>query len=241
MRSRHVRRARPLRPPPRDAVRDGRAAAGGRRGRDGLRQRARPARDGLQPGRDRLRRLAERGGRGEDLQGARPGREVRLPGDRDQRLGRRADPGGRRVARRLRGDLLAQRPALGRRPAALAGDGAVRRRRRLLARDDRLRAHGRGLVVHVHHRPRRGEDGHRRGGHARGARRGGRPRGQVGRRAPDGGGRRDGARGGAVPAQLPAAVEPAGDARTTIPPTRSTARRPSSTSWCRTSRRSRTT
>ena len=90
--------------------------------------------------------------------------EVRLPGDRDQRLGRRADPGGRRLARRLRGDLLAQRAGLRRRAAALARDGAVRRRRRLLARDHRLRAHGRGLVVHVHHRPRRREDGDRRGG-----------------------------------------------------------------------------
>ena len=46
--------------------------------------------------------------------------EVRLPGDRDQRLGRRADPGGRRLARRVRGDLLAERAVLGRRPAALA-------------------------------------------------------------------------------------------------------------------------
>ena len=44
--------------------------------------------------------------------------------------------------------------------------GPMRRRRRLLARDDRLRAHGRGDVVHVHHRPRRREDGDRRGGHA---------------------------------------------------------------------------
>ena len=49
----------------------------------------------------------------------------------------------------------------GRRAADLARDGAVRGRRGLLARDHRLRLHGRGLVVHVHHRPRRGEDGHR--------------------------------------------------------------------------------
>ena len=61
----------------------------------------------------------------------------------------------------LRGDLLAERADVGRRAADLARDGAVRRRRRLLARDHRLRLHGRGLVVHVHHRPRRGEDGHR--------------------------------------------------------------------------------
>ena len=72
---------------------------------------------------------------------------------------------------------------LGRRPADLAGHGPVRRRRRLLARDHRLRVHGRGLVVHVHHRARRREDGHRRGGDVRGARRRGDARGEVGRRA----------------------------------------------------------
>ena len=70
--------------------------------------------------------------------------EVRLPADRDQRLRRRADPGGRRLARRLRRDLLAQRPGLGRDPADQPDHGPVRRRRRLLARDDRLRLHGRG-------------------------------------------------------------------------------------------------
>ena len=124
-----------------------------------------------------------RGVRGEGLQGHGPGREVRLPGHRDQRLGRRADPGGRRLARRLRGDLLAQRAGVGRRPADLARDGAVRGRRRLLARDHRLRADGRGDVVHVHHRPRRREDGHGRGRQLRGARRRGDARDEVRRRA----------------------------------------------------------
>ena len=46
--------------------------------------------------------------------------KLRLPGDRHQRLRRRADPGGRRLARRLRGDLLAQRAGVGRRPADLS-------------------------------------------------------------------------------------------------------------------------
>ena len=105
------------------------------------------------------------------------------PGDRDQRLGRRADPGGRRLARRLRGDLLAERAGLRRRAADLARHGAVRRRRRLLARDHRLRAHGRGDLVHVHHRPRRREDRHGRGGQLRGARRRGDACDEVGRRA----------------------------------------------------------
>ena len=125
----------------------------------------------LLPGLHRLRRLALRGLRREDLQGDGPGRQVRLPGDRDQRLGRGADPGGRRLARRLRGDLLAERPGLGRRAAALARARPVRRRRRLLARDHRLRPDGRGQLVHVHHRPRRREDGDGRGGLVRGARR----------------------------------------------------------------------
>ena len=61
----------------------------------------------------------------------------------------------------LRRDLLAQRAGLGRDPADLADPRAVRRRCRVLARDHGLRADGRGNVVHVHHRPRRREDGHR--------------------------------------------------------------------------------
>ena len=62
--------------------------------------------------------------------------------------------------------------------------GPVRRRRRLLAGDHRLRADGRGHVVHVHHRPRRREDRHRRGRDAGGARRRGGARVALRRRAP---------------------------------------------------------
>ena len=62
---------------------------------------------------------------------------------------------------------------------------AVRRRRGLLTGDDRLRPDGRRVVVHVHHRPRRGEDGDRRGGDVRRARRRARARDEVRRRAPD--------------------------------------------------------
>ena len=86
--------------------------------------------------------------------------------------------------------------------------GPVRRRRRLLARHDRLRLHGRGDVVHVHHRPRRGEDRHRRGGDVRGARRRGDPRGQVGRRALRLGRRGVVPRGRALPDLVPAAEQP---------------------------------
>ena len=110
-----VRRARPLRPPPRVELRDDGSPPVRRRGRHRLRHDLRPQGLRLLPGLHRLRRLVERGLRREDLQGHGPGRQVRLPGDRDQRLRRRADPGRRRLARRLRGDLLAQRPGVGRR------------------------------------------------------------------------------------------------------------------------------
>ena len=107
----------------------------------------------------------------------------------------------------LRGDLLAQRPGVGRRAADLARHGAVRRRRRLLARDDRLHLHGRGLVVHVHHRPRRREDGDGGGGHVRGARRRDDARGEVGRRAVHCARRGVVPRGRALPPELPAAEQ----------------------------------
>ena len=156
-----VRRARPVRAPPRGGVRDAGEAAIRRRRRDRLRHGLRPSHLRLLAGFHRLRRLAQRGVRGEDLQGDGHGGEGRLPGRRDQRLGRRADPGGCRLARRLRGDLLAQRAGVRRRPAGLADSRAVRRRCCLLARDHGFRADGRGVVVHVHHRPRCREDGHR--------------------------------------------------------------------------------
>ena len=61
--------------------------------------------------------------------------------------------------------------------------GAVRRRRRLFAGDDRLHLHGARHQLHVRHRPRRGEDRHQRGGHRRGARRRLGPHHQI-RRSP---------------------------------------------------------
>ena len=70
----------------------------------------------------------------EDLQGHGPRDEERRARRRPQRLGRRAHPGGRRLARRLRRHLPAQHARLGRRAADLGDHGAVRGRRRLLAR-----------------------------------------------------------------------------------------------------------
>ena len=50
-------------------------------------------------------------------------------------------------------------------PADQRHHGAVRRRRRLFAGDDRLHLHGEEHQLHVRHRPRRREDRHQRGRH----------------------------------------------------------------------------
>ena len=49
--------------------------------------------------------------------------------------------------------------------------GPMRGRRRVLAGDDRLHLHGEGQLLHVRHRPRRGEDRDARGSDRRGSRR----------------------------------------------------------------------
>ena len=127
-------------------------------------------------------------------------RALRLPGDRHQRLGRRAHPGGRRRARRLRRDLPPQRDGLRRRAADLARHGPVRGRRGLLARDHRLRADDARDVAHVHHRARGRAHRDRRGGLVRGSRRRGHARAALGRRAPRGRRRGRALRRGALPA-----------------------------------------
>ena len=135
-----VLRARSLRQAPRVELRNARAAALRRCGRHRLRHDLRPEGLRLLAGLHRLRRVSERSLRREDLQGDGSRREVRLSADRDQRLGRRPDPGGRRLARGLRRDLLAERPGLGSDPPDQPDHGPVRWRSRLLAGDDRLRA-----------------------------------------------------------------------------------------------------
>ena len=67
-------------------------------------------------------------------------------------------------------------------------------------------------LAHVHHRPRRGEDGDRRGGHARGARRRHEPRHEVGRGHVRGARREGVPRGRALPPRLPAVEQPRGAA-----------------------------
>ena len=163
-----------------------RAALPRRRRRHRPRHDRRPARVRLQPGLHGLRRLAVGGVRREDLQGHGPRDEGRRADHRAQRFGRRADPGGRRVARRLRRDLPAQRPRVRRRAADLGHHGPVRRRRGLLAGDDRLHDHGRGHELHVRDRTERREDGDPRGGRRRVPRRRGDAHEPKRRRAPRG-------------------------------------------------------
>ena len=173
-----------------------------------LRHRRRPPGLRVRAGLHGLRRLARRGVRREDRQGHGHGDEDRLPGDRHQRLRRRPDPGGRRLARPLRRDLLPQRPRLRRDPADLADHRPVRRRRRLLPGGHRLHRHGRQDLAHVHHRPGRDQDGHRRGRRHGGAGRRAYAQHEVRQRALPGHrrGRRDRVRQGA--ALLPAVEQP---------------------------------
>ena len=60
-------------------------------------------------------------------------------------------------------------------PADQPDHGPVRRRRGLFAGDDRLHLHGEGQLLHVRHRPRRGQDRDPRGRDAGGAGRRGHP------------------------------------------------------------------
>ena len=95
------------------------------------------------------------------------------------------DSGGARIQegvaspRRLCRGVPAQHPGLGRGAADQRHHGALRRRRGLFAGDDRLHLHGAGHLLHVRHRPRRGEDGDERDRHGRGAGRRDDPHPQV--------------------------------------------------------------
>ncbi|MCK7471204.1 MAG: hypothetical protein MZU95_10805 [Desulfomicrobium escambiense] len=153
-----------------------------RRGHHRPRHHRRPRGLRLQPGLHRHRRLPRRGPLPEDQQGHGPRRARGLAHHRAQRLGRGAHPGGGRRARRLRRDLQPQRA--GERGGApdLLHHGPLRRRRGLQPGDHRLRLHGRGHLLHVRHRPQRGQDGHPPGDHLGRARRRPRPRREERRR-----------------------------------------------------------
>ena len=88
-----------------------------------------------------------RSARREDLQGDGPGDEGRRAGHRPERLGRRAHPGRRGLARRLCRRVPAQRDGLGRGAADQHDHGPVRRRRGVFAGHDRLHLHGEGQLA----------------------------------------------------------------------------------------------
>ena len=83
--------------------------------------------------------------------------------------GRRAHPGGRRLARRLRRHLPPQHARLRGGAADLRDHGALRGRRRLQPGHHRLQRDGEGHLLHVRDRPRRDQDRHPRGGDQGGA------------------------------------------------------------------------
>ncbi len=156
-----VRRVRRVRPAPLDGVRHGQEPPVRRRRRHRCRHGRRPARMRLQSGRHRLRRRPRPGVRREDRQGARLRDEDRLPRRGHQRGRRRADPGRRGLARSVRRDLPPHGARVRRHPADLADHGRGGGRARLLPRAHRLHRHGRQDLADVHHRPGRGQDGHR--------------------------------------------------------------------------------
>ena len=160
---------------------------------------------------------------------------------RDQRLGGRAHPGRRGLARRLRLHLRAERARQRRDPADQRDHGPVRGRRGLLPRDHRLHVHGARDLAHVHHRARRHQDRHRRGRHDGRARRRDDPRHEIGRGLLRRGGRRGRAQPGSLPVELPAVEQPRGSARVRAHRRSRTARPTRSPTSCPTGRKSPTT
>ena len=205
-------RAGRVRPAPVDQLRPGRQPPVRRRRGDRVRHHRRPPGVRVRAGLHRLRRQPGRGLRREDRQGDGPGDEDRLPADRHQRLRRRADPGGRGQPRPVRRDLPPQRPCLRRDPADLPDHGPVRGRRGLLPGGHRLHRDGGRVVVHVHHRPGRDQDRHRRGRHPGGARRRPDAQHQVRQRALPGQRRGGRDRVGEGPGRSPPAEQPRGPA-----------------------------
>ena len=172
------------RDPPRDRLRPGRPPVPGRRGGRGLRQDQRPAGRRVRAGLHRPRRLVLDRAVEQDQPHPGPRARERRAAHRAQRLGRCADPGGRREPRRVRRGVRAQRPLVGRHPPDLGHPRPVRGWRRLLARAHGLRRDGPRHELDVPHRPRRRGGRDRRAGDDRGARRPGGARGTERRGAP---------------------------------------------------------
>jgi hypothetical protein len=146
------------------------------------------------------------------------------------------DSGGARIqegvpARRLWRGVPAQHRGLGRGAADQRHHGALRGRRGLFAGHDRLHLHGEGQLLHVRHRPRRGEDRDERACHGRGAGRRHDPHAQIlGRRWR----LRERCRGagrGAPAGGFPAAQQPRKAARAALLRRSRPGRRKASTRW----------
>ena len=191
---RQAHRARAARPPARRGLlrgvrhvcraplhrfRHGEDARARRRRGDRLGHHQRPRHLRVRQGFHRIRRLAIAGACREDGEDSGHGAQEPRADHRPVRCRRGAHPGRRGGARRLRRGVLAQRARLGRDPANLADHGAVRGRRRLFAGHDRLHLHGERHLLHVRHRPRRGEDRDQGGGDRGAVGRRGRPHDEV--------------------------------------------------------------
>ena len=133
----------------------------------------------LRQGFHRVRRLAVGSARQQDDQDPGHGAAKPRADHRPVRRGRRAHPRRRGGARRLWRGVPAQRARERCHPADQRDHGPVRRRRRLFAGHDRLHLHGEGHLLHVRHRPRRGEDRDQGGGDRGAARRRHRAHDQV--------------------------------------------------------------
>ena len=125
-----------------------------RRRRHRLGHRQRPRGLSVFQGLHRVRRLAVGNARAENHQGAGHGDEGALPDHRPVRRRRRAHPGRRCRARRLRRSVQAQRHRVRSYSADQRHHGAVRGRRRLFAGYDRFHLHGARHLLHVRHRVR---------------------------------------------------------------------------------------
>ena len=208
-RSRLVRRARPLRPSPRDRVRHAREPAVGRRRRHRLRHGLRSQRSASSS-----QDFTVFGGSLSEVFAEKVCKVMDMAVKVGCPVVGINDSGGARIQEgvvSLAGyaEIFWRNvQASGVVPQISLDHGAVRGRRRLLARDHRLRPDDRGHVLHVHHRARRREDRHGRGGELRGARRRERARDEVGRRAPRRAGRAGMHRRRALPAHVPAAEQP---------------------------------
>ena len=151
-----------LREAPLHALRAGREGDPRRRRRHRLRDDQRPDRLCRRPGLHQRRREPRGDARKKDLEGDGYGGRRPEALHLDQRLRRRPDPGGGPFAGGVWRHLLPQFNRLGLHPPDHGDHGTHGGRRGLLPRPDGLDLHGQEEQLHVHHRPRGDQGGHRR-------------------------------------------------------------------------------